>query len=72
MKRRGRRTKIEGQFSALTIDMLRSPARRALSLSARRILDRLEVESADHGGNDNGKLPCTYQHFMEWGIGMGH
>jgi hypothetical protein len=63
-----RRTAIGGQFSAHLIDMLRSPAWRALSLSARRMLDRLEIEMADHGGTDNGKLPTTYDDFHRYGI----
>jgi hypothetical protein len=65
--RTNRRTKIAGQFAARTIEMLESPAFRVLSLSARRVLDRLEIELAHHGGQDNGKLPCTYQHFL-WEI----
>jgi hypothetical protein len=63
-----RRTQIGGQFAPRLIDMLRSPAWRVLSLSARRILDRLEIELADHGAADNGKLPVTYEDFMRYGI----
>jgi DNA-binding FadR family transcriptional regulator len=48
--------------------MLESPAYRVLSLSAHRVLNRIEIELAHHGGNDNGKLPVTYEHFMEYGI----
>lgn len=48
--------------------MLRSPAYCALSLSGRRILDRLEIELADHGGTDNGKLPVTYDDFQRYGL----
>ena len=66
--RTNRRTKIQGQFAARTIDMLESPAFRVLSLSARRVLDRLEIELAHHGGQDNGRLPVTYEHFHEYGI----
>jgi hypothetical protein len=66
--RTNRRTKIQGQFAWRTIDMLESPAFRVLSLSAHRLLDRLEIELAHHGGQDNGKLPCTYQHLHEYGI----
>ena len=62
--RSNRRTKIQGQFAARTIEMLESPAFRVLSLSARRVLDEL----AHHGGQDNGRLPVTYQHFHEYGI----
>jgi hypothetical protein len=47
---------------------MESPAFRALSHSAHRILDRLEIELAHHGGNDNGRLPCTFDHFAEYGI----
>jgi hypothetical protein len=66
--RTNRRTKIAGQFAARTIEMLESPAFRVLSLSARRVLDRIEIELAHHGGQDNGKLPVTYEHFHEYGI----
>jgi hypothetical protein len=62
------RNRIDGQFNARLIEMMESPAYRVLSLSARRVLDRIKVELAHHGGNDNGKLPVTYEHFMEYGI----
>jgi len=48
--------------------MLESPAWRVLSLSARRILDRIEIELAHHGRNDNGQLPVTFEDFIEYGI----
>jgi hypothetical protein len=63
-----RKNRIAGQFSARTIEMMESPAYIALGGSARKILDRLEIEHAHHGGNDNGKLPCTYEHFFEYGV----
>jgi hypothetical protein len=59
---------INGQFAARTIKMLQSPAMRVLSLTGRRILDRVEIEHAKHGGNDNGKLPITYNDLIEFGI----
>lgn len=65
---RRRRTQIGGQFSAHLIDMLRSPAWCVLSLSARRVLDRIEIEHADHGGTENSRLPITYDHFEDYGI----
>jgi hypothetical protein len=68
VSRRQRRTAIGGQFAPRLIDMLRSPAWCALSLSARRVLDRIEIEFADHGGTDNGKLPVTYDNFVQYGI----
>ena len=63
-----RRTKIHGQFAPRTIEMLESPAFRVLSLSARRVLDRVEIEFAHHGGQDNGKLPVTFDDFARYGI----
>jgi len=39
-----------------------------LSLSGHRILARLEIELGAHGGNDNGKLPTTFDQFAEYGI----
>lgn len=66
--RKGRRTQIAGQFAWHLIEMLESPAYRVLSLSAHRVLARLQVELAHHGGNDNGKLPVTYDQFAEYGI----
>jgi hypothetical protein len=68
MGRRARRTQIAGQWVAHRIDMLRSPAWRALTLSARRILDRIEIEHANHGGAENGRLPVTYEQFHQYGI----
>ena len=50
------------------IEMLKSPAYRALSLSGHRVLDRLDIECAHHGGTDNGRLPVTYGDFERYGI----
>jgi hypothetical protein len=63
-----RRSSIKGQWAWRTIAMLESPAYAVLSLSGRRILDRVEIELAHHGGNDNGRLPVTYEQFTEYGI----
>jgi hypothetical protein len=63
-----RRSRIAGQFAARTIEMLESPAYRALSQSAHRVISRIEVELAHHGGQDNGKLPVTYDDFESYGI----
>jgi hypothetical protein len=65
---RQRRNRISGQFAALLIEMLVSPAYRVLSLSAHRVLDRIQVELAHHGGTDNGALPVTYHQFVEYGL----
>ena len=48
--------------------MLESPAYRALSLSAHRIIARIEIELSRHGGNDNGALPVTRQDFIDYGM----
>ena len=65
---RSRPGAIHGQFAARTIEMLESPAYRALSLSAHRVISRVEIEQAHHGGKDNGRLPVTYDDFQAYGI----
>jgi hypothetical protein len=64
---RKRRTKIDGQWVAYTREMIESPAFQALSLQARKILHRLEIEHCSHGGAENGRLPCTYDDFERYG-----
>src|SRR5262249_1860933 len=70
---RERRRSIEGQFAPRTIEMLESPPHRVLSLSGRRVLDRLETELAHHGEGSElssikllakklGDLPCIELH----------
>jgi hypothetical protein len=63
-----RRNRISGQWSPRLIEMLESPAYRVLSLSAHRVISRLEIELGSHGGNDNGALPVTYEDFIAYGI----
>jgi hypothetical protein len=60
--------RISAQFSPHLISMLESPAWRVLSLGARRVLDRIEIELANHGGRDNGQLPVTYDDFVNYGV----
>jgi hypothetical protein len=48
--------------------MLESPAYRALSQAAHMVIARIEIELGHHGGNDNGRLPVTFEHFVESGI----
>ena len=43
-------------------------AYRVLSLSAHRALSRIEIEFAHHGGQDNGKLPVTFDDFESYGV----
>ncbi len=63
-----RSTSFTGQFAGRLIAMMESPAFRVLSLSARRVLDRVEIEHAHHGGKDNGALPVTFDDFQRYGI----
>ena len=55
---RERRTTIGGQFARRRIDMLESYACRVLSLSARRVLDRLEIEMAKHAAPTTAVCPA--------------
>lgn len=48
--------------------MLELPAYRVLSLAAHRVFSRIEIEFLHHGGKDNGKLPVTYEQFVEYGM----
>lgn len=65
-----RKNKIAGQFAARPIAMLESPAYRTLSLGAHRVLARIEIEHAHHGGADNGALPVTYEDFRKYGLSL--
>jgi hypothetical protein len=67
-RRAGRRNAIAGQFAARPIAMLESPAYRTLSLGAHRVLSRLEIEHARHGGAENGELPVTYDDIEKYGL----
>ena len=68
MAHRKVRNQIAGQFSARTIAMLENPAYCVLSLGAHRVLTRIEIEHARHGGNVNGRLPVTYSDFVNYGL----
>ena len=68
MSRYRRRNSISGQWSARLIEMLESPAYRALTCSAHMVISRLEIELGHHGGNDNGKLPVTVDDFVAYGM----
>lgn len=68
---RNRAKSIPGPFAARLVEMLEAPAYRVLSLSARRVLDRVEIELGHHGGNDNGRLPVTFENFEDYGLDRG-
>jgi hypothetical protein len=64
-----RKSTIVGQFVPHRIDLIESPAWRVLSLSARRVLDRIEIEMCHHGGHrENGRLPVTFDDFVRHGV----
>jgi len=55
-------------FIQLGLSFLISPAWKASSATAKMIFFRLLVEHMDHGGRENGKLPCTYSDFEIYGV----
>jgi hypothetical protein len=55
-------------FTWWTSEMKESPAWRAMPLAARQIVDRIEIEHGRHGGQENGKLPVTYDDFEKYGV----
>jgi hypothetical protein len=61
---------IPGPFNWRLIEMKESFAYRVLSLSAHRVLDRIEIEFVRHGSKpeENGALPVTYGDFVDYGI----
>jgi hypothetical protein len=60
---------IDGPFVPHRRDMLQSPAWCELGLSARRVLDRMELELMAHGGTqENGRLPVTYNDFIKYRV----
>lgn len=70
-----RKSVIKRQFAWRYLDMLYSPAYRALSLSGHRVISRIELELGKHGGDapksgkrENGKLVVTFDDFEEYGI----
>jgi hypothetical protein len=59
------------QWTWWAIEMIESPAYRVLSLSGHRVIARIRLELARHGGNDNGKLIVTFDDFHEYGLSLG-
>ena len=68
MARGKRRNAIGENWISYPRSLLESPAMRALSLAAIRVMHRLEVEHMNHGGAENGRLIVTHDQFIEWGI----
>jgi hypothetical protein len=59
---------INGAYVPHRLDMLQSPAWRALGGAARAVLDRIEIERMKHSGQKNGDLIVTYNNFAEYGV----
>ncbi len=52
----------------LTAEMLESPAWRALTGNALKVVLRIALEHLKHGGVENGLLPVTYKDFGKCGV----
>jgi hypothetical protein len=65
---RPRRSQLAEAWVSYPRSMISSPAMRVLSLSAIRVMHRLEEEHMAHGGAENGCLIVTHDQFIEWGI----
>ena len=52
----------------MTHDMLMSDAWAALTLPARRVVERIVIEHMNHGGRCNGDLAVTYDDFQAFGV----
>jgi hypothetical protein len=63
-----RRNRISVTYTQLLNETVESPAWRVLSLSARRVLDRVQAELGHHGGKDSDRLPVSYDDFEKFGI----
>jgi hypothetical protein len=48
--------------------MLQSPAWQAMPAVARQIVDRIVIEHLNHAGQENGKLPVSYDDFAKYGV----
>jgi hypothetical protein len=72
--RRGRNGKLvrplfKTPYITFWCELLASPAYQVLTLSARRVFDRIVIEHLNHAGTRNGRLIVTYDDFQESGIG---
>jgi hypothetical protein len=69
MSKKSKKGAATGPFVMHTREMFMSAAWRVLSLSARRLLDRIEIEMMSHGGpRSNCRLPVTYGDFIKYGV----
>jgi hypothetical protein len=58
----------EPPFITHSMEFYQSKAFRSLSNAERKILARIEIEYMKHAGKDNGRLICTYEDFIAYGI----
>jgi hypothetical protein len=63
-----RRNILAERWTSRPVELLESPALRALSRAAHQALIRIEIELRHHAGNANGKLIVTKQQFVEYGL----
>lgn len=63
-----RRNNTAAHFSSRPVELIESPALRALSRHAHLALLRIELELRHQGGRCNGKLVVTTEQFIEYGI----
>jgi hypothetical protein len=52
----------------LLAEMLSHVGWRALSINARRVLERIMIEHMAHAGKENGNLIVTHRQFQEYGV----
>jgi hypothetical protein len=64
------KVRIPVPFCWRSVEMIESFAFRVLSLSARRVMDRLEIEFErnERDPQANGFLLCTYNDFVDYGV----
>jgi hypothetical protein len=67
-KRNRNRPPSDDAWSWRTLEMVQSPAWRALPDGARTVIERIEIEHMRHAGMSNGKLPVTYDDFEKHGV----
>jgi hypothetical protein len=64
-----RRNRINGQWSPRLIEMLESPAYRVLSLSAHRVISRIEIELGSHAETITAHLAnCLHPEPPRWAV----
>lgn len=71
-RKMGRRTNHPPDGAAWiwhTVELLASPAWRTQSINCRRLINFLEVEHLNHGGNENGSLLAPYGQLVGFGVG---